>query len=73
MLGAERWKGEVATRLGGNADSRRVTRHRIRMHWTSRDGINNDEEKLLTRLQGFSGIVRALRIGESMCEAGCRK
>ncbi len=29
-------------------DSRRVTRQRIRMNWTSIDGINNDEEKLLT-------------------------
>jgi hypothetical protein len=28
--------------------SERVTRQRIRVNWTSTDGINNDEEKLLT-------------------------
>lgn len=29
-------------------DSRRMTRQRTRVNWTSTDGINNDEEKLLT-------------------------
>lgn len=33
---------------GSMLDSSRVTRQRIRMNWTSTDGNNNDDEKLLT-------------------------
>lgn len=32
----------------GKLDSGRVTRQRMTVKWTSTDGINNDEEKLLT-------------------------